>query len=1244
MNTEAFSSQIVESLDISEKELALLAWTDELTGLYNRRFFKRLLPQKIKEAKENNTPLSLFMIDVDKFKNINDTFGHLIGDKVLAEVANLIRKALREEDFPIRYAGDEFAAVLPNSTKNKALSIAIEMVKMAREFKLKENPEVKVTLSIGVATFPEDAEDATSLIEKADKALYVSKEKGRNRASVYQKIEIPPIPPTFPVYVNQEEAISAFKESLANVKEKGSFEEIFISGEAGFGKSRLLEEMKKMSAGNLTFKALGKESEMEFPFYYLTDAFFSAKKGVFQNAPAKIKELLSYPSYLLALKDGFSIPTQEDFKKALLSLKKPAIFLFDEVEFIDEKSLQILQDEEVKNSSILIVHAIDPKELKPETPFNRYFKEKEPKVINLKPLAYEHTVQLVESFFPKNTFRPSFVEALHRTSRGIPLLLEEVLRLLYEEGKIFYSEGAYRVEEIDPQSLSLTLKEALEKRISRLDEEVRKVIEEASASGIEIDVPTLAKMLGENEGKVWEAVDKARKEGVVEESGDKLVFSADTFREEIYSSLTEEKKREFHKALAEALEEIFSANPVGGAPILVYHFSHAGLQEKAQHYRNLLQEKPLTKEVPLEEEEWDKFYDFLRAFRAALTNLQLYPPTSSLIEQNVQKAFSQLKALLQKRDSLTISETEKRLLVNGERIEMKGKTYLTSLLNLFIEYDINSVTFHEGVTPEELKKFLLLFSKDKQEFEKELEKAKLTQIEVNEKLYVPAGTAPPEATPFPATLTPPTAPQSVPFGEQKEVGEKLKEFDWESLEPLILDASSPEGWEKLYQTVTPEMIEKLSQVKEEDPEKEKRKREILEKLKSILKDKKFLQSEKEKVSKPSTKKAPPKPSKPEKREPKKEVDIAAKFALTIKQLIEKGEKKKAEDALSKLFLALLSAPTNKARELEKVITTSLESTIDDEAMATSVGERIIEIAQSRSRLNLLLNYLSTLSSHGKHHLTSKIYEKATQSLPEELKTELEKESKNLTESLLSDLLSRNEEVSKKALENIVKMPQIVLPTLIETLGEVSDEEAKRRLLMAIKTIASKNKALFWNLFSKITSSKSVIPLLEEAQSFPPDSINPLKPFLLHPDAQVRLRAAKLLEELSPPEEVIDALLKDADLSVMAQAFRLAGMFKAKIALPHAQKILQNREAPLMVQREAALALGEIGGSSAVQILSRVFHEKKFLGRPIRPQELRITCLMALSQTNSEEAREIIKKATRDKDPEVRNVAQKLLSG
>jgi diguanylate cyclase (GGDEF)-like protein len=1242
MNIETFPSQIVESLNISEKELALLAWTDELTGLYNRRFLKKLLPQKIEEAKAKGAPLSLFMIDVDKFKGINDNFGHLVGDKVLIEVANLIRKALREEDYPIRYAGDEFAAVLPNSPKNKALSIALEMVKMARDFKLEESPQVKVTLSIGVATFPEDAEDTTSLIEKADKALYVSKEKGRNRASVYQELGIPLIPPTFPTYVNQEEAISAFEKSLSRLKQSGSFEEIFISGEAGFGKSRLLEEMKKKSPDILSLKALGKESQIEMPFYYLVDAFFSAKKEAFENAPSKIKELLSYPSYLLALKDGFSIPSEDDFKKAILSLKSPIFFLFDEAEFIDEKSLKIFEEDDLKRFPILIVHAIDPRELKPEIPFNNYLKKKEPQIINLKPLTYEHTVQLIESFFPKNTFHPSLMKGLHRTSQGVPLLLEEVLRLLYEEGKIYYTEGAFRAEEIDPQSLSLSLKEALEKRISCLDEEVRRVIEEAATSGIEIDVPTLAKMLGESESKVWEAVDKAKKEGVVEESEDKLVFSADTFREEIYTSLSEEKRREFHQALAEALEEIFSSNPVGGAPVLVYHFSHAGLQDKAQHYQDLLKGKPPIKEVPLEEGEWEKFYDFLRAFRAALTNLQLYPPTSSLIQQNVQKAFSELKVLLQKRESLTISEAEKRLLVNGERIEMKGKTYLISLLNLFVEYNINSVTFHEGVTPEELKKFLLLFSKGKHDFEDELEKARLTQIEVNEKVYVPAGITSQE-TPFPPTtspkaVTPKTDVSSLP--EQMKTTEKIQNFTLENLEPLLLEASSsPQALQRLSQTITPEMIEKLSQMKEEDPEREEKRREILEKLKKILKDKAFSQSKMEKAFKTPSEKVT---SKPEKRKQKKEEDIAKKFALTIKQLMERGEKKKAEDALSKLLSALLSAPTNKARELERVISTSLESTINDEGIATSMGERIIEIAKSRSRLNLLLNYLSTLSSHGKHHLTSKIYEKATQSLPDKLKSELEKEGKNLTESLLSDLLSRNEEVSKKALENMVKMPQMILPSLIELVGDVSDEEAKRRLLMAIKTIANENKSLFWDLFSKITSSKSVIPVLEEAQSFPPQSINPLKPFLLHPDAQVRLRAAKLLEELSPSEEIIDALLKDKDPSVMAQAFRLAGMVKSKIVLPYAQKILQNREAPLMVQREAAIALGEIGGLSAVQILSRIFQERKFLRKPIRPQELRITCLMALSQTQTNEAKEIIKKALKDKDPEVRNVAHKLL--
>ncbi len=172
------------------EELKELATKDALTGIANRRFFDEYLEKEWKRAQRDQDPFSIVMIDLDFFKVYNDTYGHQQGDSCLKEVAIAIDDAMkRPADMAARYGGEEFALILPETNSEGALSLAEKLRKSIYDLNLEHKNstcENRVTVSIGVATLKVDKESGFSnLISKADKALYVAKDSGRNRVSVF---------------------------------------------------------------------------------------------------------------------------------------------------------------------------------------------------------------------------------------------------------------------------------------------------------------------------------------------------------------------------------------------------------------------------------------------------------------------------------------------------------------------------------------------------------------------------------------------------------------------------------------------------------------------------------------------------------------------------------------------------------------------------------------------------------------------------------------------------------------------------------------------------------------------------------------------------------------------------------------------------------------------------------------------------------------------------------------------------
>ncbi|MEY3904063.1 MAG: hypothetical protein RL189_3369, partial [Pseudomonadota bacterium] len=184
------AARTFQNLDVATS----LSLVDELTGLYNQRFMEVSLAREVARSQRYGSPVSLLFLDLDRFKSINDTLGHVVGSQMIKAAARTMRDLIRDSDQLLRYGGDEFCVILPNTSLDGAHILAerIRSVFAETHFNLSETTGVgeadrlSITTSIGVASFPENAKTVQELVKEADAAMYTAKRSGKNCVSVSQ--------------------------------------------------------------------------------------------------------------------------------------------------------------------------------------------------------------------------------------------------------------------------------------------------------------------------------------------------------------------------------------------------------------------------------------------------------------------------------------------------------------------------------------------------------------------------------------------------------------------------------------------------------------------------------------------------------------------------------------------------------------------------------------------------------------------------------------------------------------------------------------------------------------------------------------------------------------------------------------------------------------------------------------------------------------------------------------------------
>jgi diguanylate cyclase (GGDEF)-like protein len=588
-----------------------LAFVDDLTRLYNRRYLFYRLKSEIKRSKK----FSILVIDLDHFKEVNDAFGHLRGDHLLVQVAEVLKSSVRDIDTVFRYAGDEFVILLPRTGKEEAIMVGERVLSRLHNTVFEGDPPLKIRASIGIATYPEDGKDSSELLGYADRGVYAAKRMGSGTVGIAKdmdlSIEISNL--RSPRLIARERELALlnlyFDEALS-----GKTKFVLISGEAGIGKTRLIEEFLKIGElrGTLILSAKCYEMLKVVPYGPFKEIFKEMVEtemalDVLRALPKTIQmeiikfvpeaaERLEFPIELI-LKGAWDEFRLYDsitsfFRK--LQEKSPLVIFLDDLQWADTSSLNLLSFLSKHLKSLFFLGAYRPEEAE-ISQFQEYLeKEGVLSTIHLERLSKEETKWLMRSIL-REEFPDTLEEDIFRISQGVPLFVEEILKKYIESRALYRKEERWNFDTSKVPGIPTSLESLVERRLRGVPSAVRNVLEVASVFEEKFRIELLSKVTSINEGELLGHIEEAIKRGfLLEEEIDGILlyrFSHEIIREVLYSKLTKGKRKKLHRLIGEAIESLYGGKREEVAESLAEHYWKAGVKDKALEYSLLAGDK-----------------------------------------------------------------------------------------------------------------------------------------------------------------------------------------------------------------------------------------------------------------------------------------------------------------------------------------------------------------------------------------------------------------------------------------------------------------------------------------------------------------------------------------------------------------------------------------------------------------------------------------------------------------------------
>ena len=746
-----------------------LIFEDELTGIYNRRFLLNYFRYKVPWDSLEGQPLSLLMMDLDHFKEINDTHGHEAGDQVLIWLASILKEVSGEEGLAVRYAGDEFIILMPDADKETALQVAEKLLKRLHQGVLRLpdlSNELQITLSIGVASAPADAYTGKALIQKADTALYYAKKTGRDRFADAGQIAPEEVFAKTALHQLDQAKITGRKPQLSKVAEalrkfsKRQNQFLIVEGASGMGKTEFLQTIRRnLVQAKIWQIGVNGTPQETFRPYYLTANILVELMNQRPDKGADILDELSpqevnYLSHILPqLGEPEEDSDQEEgkvrreqifatlvhFIPKLIS-SRPLILFVDDLHFSDEATLLVLRQLFLRGDIPLFICGtapyIRPAESQGQQPplerfFNAYSKELGIVRVPLAPLTAADIGSHFKDIFPQVQLPENFEETLVQLTQGNPLFLSEIQRKLVLDGKISLTGQQWMVQPLEDGYLPRSLEEIVSQKIAALDEESRLLLDQASTLGENVSLSVLTGSSENQESQVLEFVDQAVAQGLISSdyhmNDDSIRFLGKRVMEITYGNIEEDRKKELHQRIGDYQETLYEQRLLPSAATLAYHFQLSAQQEKARLYLESQQSQDTKlfnaqealnytgekfedsgpEESPLDPASLSQIPGVIRALLTTVRNIKLYPPGSNAIVTSTQQLKDSIDKILADTERFSIKVVEDDLVVNTEPMDISEfKSIAEAFMKFLRLVELRGIAFLQGLTNHELASML----------------------------------------------------------------------------------------------------------------------------------------------------------------------------------------------------------------------------------------------------------------------------------------------------------------------------------------------------------------------------------------------------------------------------------------------------------------------------------------------------------------------------------------------------------
>lgn len=607
------------SMDVHR--LRQLVIKDDLTELYNRRYFKERLREEKRRCDLQGSLFSLMILDVDHFKEVNDNFGHVVGDKVLVQVARIIGESVREFDITCRYAGDEFVVILPGAGEEETESVIQRIVNNLNSFLWGERAGIELpglTCSVGFSCYPDDARELSQLIKRADRALYRAKHQGRNCWIRWSRRDDRSVGDT------DRSPKSRMLDMIGRVRERerllqiiervkgGAGATVLIEGEMGVGKTRLAQ-YAQMRFDHYGFRSLMincfKETS-RIPYVPLRECLSHLENSFEEELdtirkeidPGHLSELSKfYPS--IAGKER--VPKQEResqvasdeyrlFEAFLqlfihISRVKPLAIVLENLQWADFATRMLMNyiARSIANEQILIlalrrtggVSASDGpdgvEDLERDGNLER---------IKLGNLSRDEVYLLIENLMDKEDLPERFLAGMYDRTAGNPLFVEEMIKYFSRQGKDSVDKFFDKEELAIPGSVM----EMLKRQVEEIHSDRRAILAMASVIGVEFSFDLLMLLSLKNEGYLLDVFDEADRQGIVKKiehpNEQRYAFVNPLFQQVLYEGVNKRRRRNLHKQIGRFLEKYYFDRIEELYGELAFHYQNGGDLRKALEY------------------------------------------------------------------------------------------------------------------------------------------------------------------------------------------------------------------------------------------------------------------------------------------------------------------------------------------------------------------------------------------------------------------------------------------------------------------------------------------------------------------------------------------------------------------------------------------------------------------------------------------------------------------------------------